>query len=344
MQGSRKLVLAAVVLTGGLLSGTVARAGNEFAPGEVLFALKVRPLLVEKCFACHGEELKGDLDLTTRAGLLKGGKAFGASIAPGNSADSPLYLAVTRDEPGLVMPPKEADALTREQSWAIRDWIDAGAPWPDEARIAAIIADRAQGVTVPTSGGLSDDWTNRLYEPETLWAYRPLQRPEVPADAGTLPASNPIDLFLNRRLQALDLEPAPRADRRTLIRRVTFDLLGLPPSPDEIEAFLADARPDRDGVRGPRRPAARLAPVRRAVRPPLARPDPICRHLWLCERLRAAQRLALPRLRHSRLQHRQAVSTPSFESRSRAMRSTRTTPKSWSRSGSCAWVRGNRPA
>ena len=98
-------------------------------------------------------------------------------------------------------------------------------------------------MTVATSGGLSPEWTNRRYKPADLWAYRPLRRPAVPAVGGRSSAS-PIDAFLDATRARLGLKPAPAADRRTLIRRATFDLTGLPPTPEEVEAFVADPEPD----------------------------------------------------------------------------------------------------
>jgi mono/diheme cytochrome c family protein len=228
-------------------SATIRAAEAE---GEARFALEVRPILASKCFACHGAEtgeIKGGLDLTSLAGMLEGGDILGPAVEPGDAQASPLYLAVSRTEPGLEMPPKQSDALTEEQVWSIRDWINAGAPWPDDARIAAIVAEQAQGVLVPTSGGLSDDWTDRRYAPEDLWAYRPIRRPEIPL---TRNGSTPVDAFIDHRLDAVGLEPAPRADRHALIRRASFDLIGLPPSPKQIEEFLGDPRPDRDAFSG----------------------------------------------------------------------------------------------
>ena len=231
-----------------LFVGTAAVAddGDAFPRGEVLFALDVRPVLANKCFACHGDdrdgELGGELDLRTREGLLAGGETGDASVVPGDSKHSYLYELLLW-EGGYGMPPKEADKLTERQAWAVRDWIDAGAPWPDDDRVAAIVAARDTGVTVPTSGGLSADWTDRRYDPADLWAYQPLADPPVPA--GFADAATAADAFVNERLAAAGLEPAGRADRRTLVRRVTYDLTGLPPTPGEIAAFLADDRDDR---------------------------------------------------------------------------------------------------
>ena len=219
---------------------------SKTADAEAVFATRVLPVLKAKCFACHGEDaarIKGGLDLTSRAGLLKGGDSGTPGVAAGEASESPLYRAVTRTDADFSeMPPKVNDRLTDAEVEATRVWIDGGAPWPSAGRIAELVdAARPAGVTVRTSGGLSPDWTNRTYKPEDLWAYRPLRKPAVPEVAGS---SNPVDAFLGARLDALGLEPAPPADRRTLIRRVTFDLIGLPPTPPEIDAFLADPDPD----------------------------------------------------------------------------------------------------
>ena len=218
-------------------------------PGaEALFATRVLPVLKARCFACHGDDakkLKGGLDLTSRAGLLKGGDNGSPGAVPGKAADSPVYKAVTRaDADFAAMPPKENDKLTAAEVRAVRDWIDGGAPWPSDRRVAEIVAAaRPGGVTVKTSGGLSPEWTNRTYKTEDLWAYQPLRKPAVPRTVG---ATNPVDAFVGARLAALGLPPAPPADRRTLVRRVTFDLTGLPPTPTEVDAFVND--PDRDDV------------------------------------------------------------------------------------------------
>jgi mono/diheme cytochrome c family protein len=217
---------------------------------ERLFATKVLPLLKARCLACHGgdpKKIEGELDLTSRDGLLKGGASGKPTVVPGNPAESPLYIAVTRQNPELVMPPKENDRLSAEEVLVIKQWIGGGAPWPPADRIARL-ASAAEwvakdGVTVTTSGGLSPEWTSRMYKLENLWAYQPLKKPPVPVLEG-MSAANPIDAFIAARLKAMDISPAPPADRRTLIRRVTFDLVGLPPSPKEIDAFLSDPDPD----------------------------------------------------------------------------------------------------
>jgi hypothetical protein len=260
--------LLLLLLVGWLAIGTAARGaggGGAGAGAGELFATKVGPLLKERCLGCHGDDpkkLRGKLDLRTREATLQGGESGEPAVVPGKPEESPLYLAVTREDPLLAMPPKENDKLAAEDVAAIRAWIEAGAPWPSagaQARPKPVAknpswgANANDGVTVATSGGLSPQWTNRRYKPENLWAYQPLRKPPVPtAAAGAGRGSianananaNAIDAFLAVRLAETGLEPAPPADRRTLIRRATFDLTGLPPTPAEVEAFVADRDPD----------------------------------------------------------------------------------------------------
>jgi hypothetical protein len=236
-----------------LLLVTEGLSGAEGSPSraEQLFARKVQPLLREKCLACHGDDAKkiaGGLDLRSLDGLRKGGESKVPALVAGKSAMSPLYLAVTREsDVWTPMPPKENDSLTGEQVGYLKEWIDAGAPWPDDRRIGEILKSAddpwtsKDGVAVKTSGGLSPEWTNRKYTPENLWAYQPLKG-IAPGDLAK--GVHPIDAILGTALQKKGLRPAGRADRRTLIRRATFDLLGLPPTPDEVESFVSDPATD----------------------------------------------------------------------------------------------------
>jgi len=237
-----------------------------------IFVRRLLPLFSEKCLACHGKDeakIKAGYDMRTAAAAFKGGESGKPAIVRGKPAESPLYLAVTRKHDDWEpMPPKEADKLTAEQVGWIKDWIVGGAPWPDAAQAAALAKANADqwsagdGVTVKTGGGLSPDWTNRRYKPEGLWAYQPVKKPPVPvlsaqtSDNAPAPkklstdalstehsSSNPIDAFIAAKMPA-GLQPAPPADRATLIRRATFDLTGLPPKPEGIEAFAADRDSD----------------------------------------------------------------------------------------------------
>ncbi len=232
---NHKLATLALVLT--ILAPICSQADDAFSERE--FTLNVLPLLTAKCFACHGDDqddIKGALDLTSREGLLTGGESGEPAIVVGDASASMLYQAVMWD--GIEMPPKENDRLSAEQIELVHRWIDAGAPWPNAATQAEhrawerTLETTDEGVIVHTSGGTSEDWTYRRYQPEDLWAFQPVQRIEVPAGV------QPVDHFIEQRLHDAEFEPTPEADPRTLIRRATFDLIGLPPTPDEVDQFL----------------------------------------------------------------------------------------------------------
>lgn len=218
-----------------------AAANDSPASLERLFTLKVKPLLEEKCQGCHGDptqEIKGGLDVTSRATLLKGGVDYPNPVVPGHPEQGVFMTAVRWEDPDLEMPPKENDRLSTEQVEQLERWIRGGAPWPDASRQAEIRAEEKErkvtedGELVPTSGGLSEAWTFRRYAPEDLWAWRPLL-PERKDFRGHV-----VDQGLQDRWKAEGVKPAPRANGRALVRRVFYDLIGLPPSPEEVEAFF----------------------------------------------------------------------------------------------------------
>jgi mono/diheme cytochrome c family protein len=246
-------ILAGVVLAGIAALTAPARAVEPDA-SEMLFVRTIQPLLATRCLACHGakpDQIRGGLDLRTYQAARAGGDSGQPAVVPGKPEASPVFLAITRRSADWKpMPPKENDRLTQEQIRVVRAWIQQGAAWPDAARTAELVKtyqsrwDAADGIRVATSGGLTPEWTNRRYKPENLWAYQPVRKPLVPLVCDPTGPRHPIDAFLQARLDALGLEPAPPADRRTLIRRVTFDLIGLPPTPAEVEAFRHDPLPD----------------------------------------------------------------------------------------------------
>ncbi len=208
----------------------------------VLFAGRIWPLMADKCLACHGKDedkIKGGLDLRTFASAREGGDSEKPSIVPGKPEESPFYLAVTRaHETWESMPPKENDRLSPEQIGWIKQWIEAGAPWPESEQREKLakraeVWSTADGVMVKTSPAESAEWQNRRYDPAALWAFQPVKKPVVPAGSSV----NPVDGFINAKLAAVQLAPAPAADPRTFIRRATFDLTGLPPTPEEVAAF-----------------------------------------------------------------------------------------------------------
>lgn len=234
---SKPLILTALA---GLLAAEAAH--GEGTEGEQLFVRRIVPLLHEKCLSCHGQDetkIKGGYDLRTPGAALKGGDSELPGIVPGKPEESPLYLASTREhEDWEAMPPKEADKLYADQIAWIKDWIAAGAPWPDDAKAKAIAEAHAKtweaedGIVVKTAGGLSPEWTNRRYQPDGLWGYQKVVSVSAESDS--------IDSFIAKRMPE-GVTPAPAADPKTFIRRATFDLTGLPPTPEEIAAFEADS-------------------------------------------------------------------------------------------------------
>ena len=182
---------------------------GEVSTGEKLFALKVKPLLAQKCNACHGDDpkkIKGDLDMRTRESMLRGGETYEDEVLiPGKGEKSFLYILSTRVEEDMEMPPKEADKLTKEQTWWIRDWINEGAPLAGrKERVPAIQEKYAEGEQVATSKALSEDWQKRRYETKKLWAYRPLKVEKVPE------GEHPVDLVReDRKLKEAGLVARP---------------------------------------------------------------------------------------------------------------------------------------
>lgn len=258
LAGATALVVA---LAGSIpVHGAPATAPSAVDP-EVLFVRQVRPLLQDKCLPCHGQDeakIKGGLDLRTPAARQAGGDSFKPVVVAGRPEASPLYLAATRVHADWKpMPPKDNDALSPAQQDVLKTWILAGGVWPEEARTTVLLAQpdpwAADGqLRIPTSGGLTDDWTRRPYKPEDMWAFQPVQVEGARGGVGNGavkeaggPKGNPIDGFIDDRLAAAGLTPAPAADARTFIRRATFDLTGLPPTPEAIAAFEAASR--RDG-------------------------------------------------------------------------------------------------
>ncbi|MCA9192543.1 MAG: PSD1 domain-containing protein [Planctomycetales bacterium] len=212
-------------------------------PAERLFATVVSPTLEAKCVACHGNDeakLESNLRVDSLERMLLGGDSGQTVLEPGDRQASWLYLSLTWQHEDLRMPPKENDRLTDEVVEAIGQWIDWGAPWVDEVRAAGIRSEEASGVTVTTSGGMSAAWNQRHYDPADLWAYQPLVQPLIP-DIST---ANPIDCFIAGHLEQVGIKAASRAARRDLIRRLYFDVLGLPPSPEQVYTFESDPRPD----------------------------------------------------------------------------------------------------
>ena len=203
----------------------------EPEPRQVeFFEKRVRPVLAERCYECHSAEKKqkGGLALDTREATMKGGDS-GQAIIPGEPDRSRLIEAVRYANRDMQMPPKKK--LPDSEIQALEEWVRMGAPDP------------RTGAPAAKHGRVID-----IAEGRRFWSFAPLARVEVPEIRD--PRSeirNPVDAFIRAKLHENGLSPAPPADRRTLIRRATFDLTGLPPTPEEVDAFLADRSPDAFG-------------------------------------------------------------------------------------------------
>jgi hypothetical protein len=221
MEHTRRVasLLLFVGLGGGWLflrAGSVpTQAADRKRDAETFFELKIRPILAGTCFKCHGgEKVSGGLRVDARAALLKGGES-GSAIVPGDPEKSLLIRAIRHTDPELKMPPDKrlADAVVAD----FRAWIKDGAPWPKKS--------------APFS-----------YASEKHWAFLPVKKTNpLPDPSGW--AENAVDRFIAAGLRAHHLKPAGPADKRVLLRRVYFDLIGLPPTPVEMAAFLADQSP-----------------------------------------------------------------------------------------------------
>jgi cytochrome c553/mono/diheme cytochrome c family protein len=191
----------------------------EPAPATVeFFESKIRPVFVEHCVKCHGPEKQwSNFRIDSYAALLKGGD-FGIAVVPGKPEESLLIKAVRQVDDELSMPPKSK--LTDRQIADLEAWIKHGAAYPTEAMAKS------------------------KYRDPKHWAFQPVVDPPIPTVNNSAWAESPVDRFILARLEAKGLAPAPRAEKRTLLRRATFDLIGLPPTPEEVAEFLADDRPD----------------------------------------------------------------------------------------------------
>lgn len=259
---------------GRLVVCLLALAGAATLPAADLppdrhFLDKVKPLLDSRCLSCHGpDKVKGALRLDSRAAALKGGDS-GPALVPGQPDTSLLLQAVMHVKPDLEMPPKEK--LTTNDIAVLRRWIADGAPWP------ATPTNATAALPLQPGERLGDAWSDprnpivRIFGGQRLdlWSLRPVRHVEPPAPKKVISKSvisgakggagrslitdplitdhsprHPIDQFIAARLAEQKLTPAPEADRRTLARRLHFDLTGLPPTPEDVTAFVNDPRPD----------------------------------------------------------------------------------------------------
>jgi len=193
------------------------------ASAAEIFELAIRPVLAGTCFKCHGgDKVAGELRVDSRGALLAGGDS-GPAIVPGDAAASLLVRAIAREQDVSAMPPD--DPLPPEVVEDFRAWIAAGARWP----AASAAGDQSAEA--------------RAFASARHWAFQAVQAIDPPADPSSW-SRTPIDAFIASRHRAGGVQPQPPAERRTLVRRVYFDLMGLPPTPDEMVACLADPSPD----------------------------------------------------------------------------------------------------
>ena len=181
---------------------------------------EVRSLLESRCLSCHNsQDRKGDLSLETMEELTAS-----EQVVPGAPEESGLLAAVMANDDGRASMPKNGTPLSVKQARLLRDWIASGAKWPNKVRLSQPVVN-------------SFDW----------WSLKPISTPPVPQVAPDAPdewQASPIDRFIMKRLTEKGLAPSPAADRRTLIRRLTYDLTGLPPTPEEVDAFVNSQHPD----------------------------------------------------------------------------------------------------
>jgi hypothetical protein len=212
------------------VTAIAAESGNE-----AMFHEQVFPLLRGACFECHShqsERIRGGLVLDSRAGIMAGGEN-GAVLIPGEPDQSRLIRVVRHDDPHLRMPSKR-DPLSPAQIAILENWIRLGAPWPEIPGSGAATG----AMTQRPRGGITD-------EDRAWWAFQPVREPTPPSVRDPHWATSPLDRFVLARMEQEGLAPSPPADPVAFIRRLTFDLTGLPPTPDEVDAFVDAARQDR---------------------------------------------------------------------------------------------------
>jgi hypothetical protein len=229
---ARRWLFGVSVCLGSILLLCAQSQNQNPAPSPASFSRDVAPILGRACLTCHGPTQQlSQLDLGTRAAALKGGQKSGPAIVPGDSAKSPLYRRLTgQDQPAMPLGAR----LTDSEIKIIKEWIDSGAVWDGAAS-----ASPAPAAPATAAGEKKFTAQDRAW-----WAFRQPVRHPLPQMRDPRWKTNPIDAFVKKALDDKGLEPAPQADRRTLIRRGYLDMIGLLPPPEEVEAFVDDRSPD----------------------------------------------------------------------------------------------------
>jgi len=216
MTSTLKLALVLTVAASLFLAESNSAAAQQNA--VELFEKKIRPLLADKCFTCHGQSAMGGLRLDSREGMLKGGASGIPAVVPGDPEKSRMILAVRRLDSKLQMPP--GDKLTADQIADLETWIRAGASWGE-----------ATDARAPDKAAV---------DVQKFWSFQPVKHRSPPAVKNSGWVRTEVDRFILARLEEKKLKPVADIDKRALIRRATFDLTGLPPTPGEVEEFLKD--------------------------------------------------------------------------------------------------------
>ena len=224
----RSIAKAIFPATAILLAATGNVAANEAIK---FFEKKIRPVLIEHCYKCHSEEakqkgkLKGKLRLDLREAIRGRGESGLVAIVPGKTDESNLYRAISYLDPELAMPPKTR--LAKHVVADFKRWIEMGAPDPRDGHVAKAEAKQID-----------------FKEARKFWAFRRPNEPTLPTVQDSAWPREDLDFFILTQLENSQLQPAPAAAKRILIRRATYDLTGLPPTMEEIAVFLADKSPD----------------------------------------------------------------------------------------------------
>ncbi len=214
----------ALAFLGGVCAAATVHSDGD-AAGIEFFEKKIRPILVDSCYRCHSlqnQKSKGGLLVDSRPALLKGGDS-GPAVVPGEPEKSLLIKAVRYASEDLQMPPK-GKKLSAEQVADLETWVKMGAPDPRGPEVSTLIHPPAKGAN--------------------HWSFQPISHPPVPAVRQMQWVKTPVDAFILAQLEMAGLRPSAPADKRTLIRRATFDLIGLPPTPEEVNQFVADKSSD----------------------------------------------------------------------------------------------------
>src|SRR4051812_26100744 len=205
-----------------LLGATVAAVGfggKSFAAQAVDFTKEIQPIFANRCYECHGDKKqKSGFRLDEKKVAFAGGESGKAAIVPGQSSDSSLIKHITSIDKDEKMPPK-GEPLSADQIALLKAWIDGGANWPETA-------------------------DSREAAQKRHWGFKPPVKPEVPKVGKTASVRTPVDNFILARLEKENLRPSPGAEKVTLLRRLYLDLIGLPPTPQQVDAFLSDRSTD----------------------------------------------------------------------------------------------------